>query len=349
MNFNWRIVWNILSVMLLAANAYFFKSIATFRDEADRIGLKYNSFSDLWYAAQVLVVICVLRGLGTWAFKPMLVNRLRQVDPLNFELKKNKITKEFLSFLWYVFASVYGNVALYNHPYIPSWLNGSGTCEGLTLDYGNRVGDSVINKYYMIQSAHHMYSLLDHIFLSKKEKDFAEMALHHVCAMSAILFSYFTNQVAFGATILLIHDYGDIFLNLGKFLKDTKLTPPKMSFLVDIVYVLLFLTWFFPRVVLISGCVLPAGIYYRHFDLKLESPGLKNLADLTTYVDALQIAMVFVIMVLNCYWSFVIIYIGVQRVKAKKGADFVVYSQGEKAKPESPSVLACTEPDSQSK
>lgn len=344
MAFNWRVVWNVLSILLLAATAYFFKSIWTFREEADRIGIKYNSFSDLWFAGQVLAIICLLRGFGTWAFKPMLVRRLKQVDELNFELKKHKITKEFLSFLWYVFASVYGNIALYDHPYIPSYLNGSGSCEGLVLDYGNRSGDPVINKYYMIQSAHHMYSLLDHLFIAKREKDFAEMALHHLCAMSAIIFSYFTNQVAFGATILLIHDYGDIFLNLGKFLKDTKLVPSKFSFLVDLVYILIFLSWFGPRVFLTATCVLPAGVYYRHFDHKV-SPHLEPLRELMHFVDILQIFLVFVIMLLNFYWSYVIVYIGIQRIKSKK-ADFVVYSQGEKAKPESPSVVACTEPAS---
>jgi hypothetical protein len=343
MAFNWRVVWNVLSILLLSATAYFFKSIWTFREEADRIGIKYNSFSDLWFAGQVLAIILVLRMLGSWAFKPMLVRRLERVDRLNFELKKHKITREFLSFLWYVFASVYGNVALYQHPYIPSCLNGSNTCEGLILDYGNRSGDPVINRFYMIQSAHHMYSLIEHLFITKREKDFAEMALHHLCAMSAIIFSYFTNQIAFGATILLIHDYGDIFLNLGKILKDTKLVPPKVNFLVDIVYGLIFISWFGPRVFLIATCVLPAGIYYRHFDHKFD-PLYTNLRDQMTLVDLLQIFLVFVIMLLNLYWSYVIVYIGVQRIKAKNGADFVVYSQGEKAKPESPSVVACTEP-----
>jgi len=195
----------------------------------------------------------------------------------------------------------------------------------------------------MIQIAHHMYSLLDHLFIVKREKDWAEMALHHFCAMSAIFFSYFTNQVAFGSTILLIHDYGDIFLNLGKFLKDTKITPPKFSWLVDIVFVLLFVTWFFPRVVLICGCVLSAGIYHRQINFILEDPRLAILDSHMRIVDALQIFMVTVIMILNAYWSYVILNVGIHRIKAKKGQEFVVYTQGEKYKAESPSVVACTE------
>lgn len=339
MAFNWRIVWNVLSILLLSATAYFFKSIWTFREEADRVGVKYNSFSDLWFAGQVLVTIVALRWLGNRAFRTMLVKRLEEVDKLNFDMKKHKITREFLSFLWYVFITIYGNIALYQHPYIPTCLNGSNTCEGLVLDYGNRSGDPIINKYYMIQSAHHMYSLLEHLFISKREKDFAEMALHHLCAMSAIIFSYFTNQVAFGATILLIHDYGDIFLNLGKFLRDIKMMLP----LVDIIYLCLFVFWFVPRVYMIVTCVLPAGIYYRHFDHRFD-PANTNLREQMTLVDSLQIFMVFVIMLLNLYWSYVIVYIGVMRLKANKAAEFVVFSQGEKAKPESPSAGACMEP-----
>lgn len=310
------------------------------------MGVKYNSFNDLYSALGYLTLIITIRWILQTFLKPTFVERLRQVDQLNFEVKKDKVTKEFVSFLWYVFITVYGCIALYDHPYIPSVYGGSGTCEGLVLDYGHRVGDEILKKYYMIQSAHHMYSLLHHLFVAKKTQDWAEMSLHHFCAMSAIFFSYFTNQVGFGSTILIAHDYGDVFLNFGKFLKDTKVVPPRVSWIVDVVFVVIFVSWFFPRVVLISSCVLPAGIYYRHFNHKYNK-NYEALRDAMTFVDALQILMVFVIMLLNLYWSWVILNMGYHRIKAKKGQEYVVYVQGEKYKPESPSVVAAENPSSE--
>ena len=324
-----RTLWNFLSLFLLLIIVLMFKSIFSFQEQAQMLGIRYNSFTDLYQVCIALCAIVFIRSVTTVLLKPTFVKRLREVDQVNFELKKNKVTKEFLSTLWYIFAVVYGNLALYNHPYIPTWLNGSGTCDGLTVHFASYVGDPVINKYYIIQTAHHLYSLLDHVLVSKWEKDFAEMALHHICAISAIFFSYYTNQIAFGATILLIHDYGDIFLNLGKTVRDQKILP-SYPWILDGIYVLLFVTWFVPRVVLINLCVLPAGIYTRQFALKLEDPMLDKLRLDMTLVDGVQIFMVFVIMLLNTYWSYVIARSGYNKLM-KKGQGYVIHTQGEKS------------------
>jgi hypothetical protein len=330
MGFNLRTIWNCLSVFLIGTTLYLFKSIFVYREEAEAMGLEINDWSDLYTGFWILMLIFFLRHSISYFLKPMLTRRLKETDPLNYELKKNKVTKEFLSLLWYIFATVYGNIALYNHPYVPNWLNGGGTCKGLASNYGTHRGDPVINKFYLIQSAHHMFSLVDHVFIQKKEKDWAEMSLHHLCAMAAILFSYYTNQIGFGATILLIHDYGDVFLNLGKFWRDMRILP-HMPWIIDIEYVLIFVSWFFPRVVLVSGCVLPAGIYYRHFEVVSNDPKRIELAKKMQYVDTLQIFLVFVIMLLNFYWSCIIIKTGYNKFCSKKNSTFVIESLGEKS------------------
>lgn len=302
MGFNIRILWNCLSVFLVSVSLYFITYIFKFRSEASTAGIEYNQFSDLYIALGSLAIIVFLRYLGTKFLQSSLQSRLKAVEPdlEMYELKKNKVTKEFLSFLWYVFITLYGNIALRGHSYIPSVLGGGGTCEGIALDYPLKRGDNLINFYYMVQCAHHMYSFLDHMFVAKKGKDFAEMALHHICAITAILFSYFTNMVAFGATVLLIHDYGDIFLNLGKFMRDLKLSP---GWVVDSIYFVLLLTWSIPRCFIISGCVLPAGFYTRQYNLPLAEESLMTIRHMMAWVDLLQIFFVFVIMLLNAWWS----------------------------------------------
>ena len=324
-----RSVWNSISFVLICLIAYMFKSIFTFREIATRIGVKYNSFSDIISILIILFSLIALRWSMTFFLKPMFQKRLKEVDELNYELKKNKVCKEFLSTLWYIFAVVYGNLALYNHSYIPDWLLGGGTCDGLVTNYGNYSGDDTIKKFYKLQAAHHLYSLIDHLFISKWEKDFSEMALHHLCAIAAIFFSYLTNQMALGATILLIHDYGDVLLNLGKVIRDQKLLPSYGRTL-DVLFVLLFVFWFFPRVVLIGTCVIPAGAYKLHFDLNLTDPGYAYLQQQMRTVDAIQILMVFIIMLLNMYWSYVILRSGYNKIKSNGG--YVIHTQGEKRK-----------------
>lgn len=324
MGFNIRILWNCLSVFLVFSSVYLFASIFRFRGEADKIGLEYNPWSDLYEAGFYFVMIAAVRFLATLIAKPILYQRLQDVDPATFDVRKQKIVRQFLNFLWYIFIVVYGNIALAGHPYVPTWLNGSGTCRGLLHEYGTKKGDSIINKYYMIESAQHFYTLIEHLFFLPRQKDFSEMALHHLCAMAAILFSYFTNQVAFGAAILLIHDYADIFIYLTKLMRDLQIGK---SWMIDVSYLMVFLSFIFPRIILVSSCVLPAGIYYRHFDHTFVDPAKQELMDSMFLVDTLQIVQVMIIMLLNFFWTGIIVQTGYNKYVSGKTKNFVIQSQ----------------------
>ena len=89
-------------------------------------------------------------------------------------------------------------------------------------------------------------------------------------------FSYFTNHFPTGATILFIHDIGDIFLNLSKYVRDSALCSKKYAWGEYVLFITLVFTWFYPRVVMNLQCIIPAGLYTRHFtdystgDLALE-------------------------------------------------------------------------------
>ena len=120
-----------------------------------------------------------------------------------------------------------------------------------------------IKNYYMIQLGHHVHSLIELVHGYKLRNDVPEMALHHIATVSAMLMSYFGNQVAMGITVLAAHNVGDIFINLAKFTRDLKIVKGLSA---DLVFITLFISWFVPRVVLISVCVLPAAIYTRHLE-----------------------------------------------------------------------------------
>ena len=46
--------------------------------------------------------------------------------------------------------------------------------------------------------------------------DAFEMILHHLVTISLILLSYLTRFSRIGSSILLVHDFADIFLEIGK-------------------------------------------------------------------------------------------------------------------------------------
>jgi len=131
-----------------------------------------------------------------------------------------------------------------------------------------------LKRYYALQMAHHSYSMLHHLFIAERKFDFHEMNLHHIATIAAMTFSYFTNHFPTGATVLFIHDIGDVFFNLSKYGRDAMIIT--ISWVKYVMYFLLLFSWFYPRVVMNLQCIIPATLYTRHFtdyrtgDLALE-------------------------------------------------------------------------------
>jgi len=71
--------------------------------------------------------------------------------------------------------------------------------------------------YFMIQLGIHFFSLFEMVVLKRKtERKFYEYVLHHSVAVSLILFSTMSNQIAVGTMILIIHDASDIFMAFSR-------------------------------------------------------------------------------------------------------------------------------------
>ena len=157
---------------------------------------------------------------------------------------------------------MYGVIYFYGHPYLPTMFLGGCQCEEIISKWPYYPVSTGIKNYYMILLAHHVHSLLELIHGYKLRSDLAEMALHHIATVSCMLMSYYGNQVATGITVLAAHNVGDIFINLAKFCRDLKLVKGVFA---DLLFLTLFVSWFVPRVIMISICVLPAGFYTRHF------------------------------------------------------------------------------------
>lgn len=174
----------------------------------------------------------------------------------------------------HILTKLLGLYLFYGHPYIPTRFLGGCKCEEILSKWPRYYVTPGIRWYYMIQLAHHIHSFLELIIGANLRNDIAEMALHHIATVSGMIFSYFGNHIAMAVTVLIAHNVGDIFLNLAKFCRDLKLLK---GLAINLMFAVLCVSWFGPRVILISTCVLPVGIVNRFFENDGYAPGLEPL------------------------------------------------------------------------
>ena len=59
------------------------------------------------------------------------------------------------------------------------------------------------------------WSLIFSQFIDVKRKDFWQMFLHHIATILLLSFSYVVNFVRIGTLVLVIHDFGDFWLEVS--------------------------------------------------------------------------------------------------------------------------------------
>ncbi len=91
-----------------------------------------------------------------------------------------------------------------------SWISNTRDC---WLNYPNHPLTNDIFWYYMIELAFY-WSLIFSQFIDVKRKDFWQMFLHHIATVLLLSFSYIVNFVRVGTLVLVIHDFGDYWLEV---------------------------------------------------------------------------------------------------------------------------------------
>lgn len=72
-----------------------------------------------------------------------------------------------------------------------------------------------ISIYYKIELVHYIMSLI-FIFIEPKMKDFSQMFLHHVVTIYLISASFKIGLLRYGTCIMLLHDFSDPLMEIGK-------------------------------------------------------------------------------------------------------------------------------------
>ena len=103
-----------------------------------------------------------------------------------------------------------------------------------------------LDDFYIIKFAYHVFECLNATFLHRDRKDFSEFLLHHILTIVLVGYSYITNVIPIGGSVMLIMDASDIFTALFKLtvdVSDRMLAPCYFLMVSTWIY---FRMWFFP-------------------------------------------------------------------------------------------------------
>eukprot|EP01083_Nonionella_stella_P073232 197851_1 len=148
----------------------------------------------------------------------------------------------------------------------------------------------------MLQMAYHVHSLAFQTIM-KHRQDYAEMMLHHLCAVFLLAMSYLYNYMPIGIVVLFLHDVGDINGYLVKMSVDTPFSALTYS-----IYAMLLVSWGYTRLWIFPTSVIAACFGEIH---KLAVPVI--------------CAFLVVLQLLHVYWYYLFLKMGYSSLVLGRG------------------------------
>ncbi|KAM0676763.1 Ceramide synthase 2 [Binucleata daphniae] len=153
-----------------------------------------------------------------------------------------------------------------------------------------------IDLYYRIELLHYILSLV-FIFKEPKMKDFKQMVVHHVITLYLITTSYKIGLLRYGTLIMLLHDFSDPFMEIGKtffYLKCQNLADNFFTV--------------FAAIFLINRCFLyPTFLVYPIYITKYDDENRLIMC-------CIKVCLV-LLSVINLIWSFMIVKMAIRFYK----------------------------------
>jgi ceramide synthetase len=164
--------------------------------------------------------------------------------------KSEKLVETTWRAIYYLGTCIFGMKILYNK----KWLWNTRYC---WYDYPHHPVEDEIRWYYIIQLTYYWFLTFSQIYgdSTKKRKDFWQMLLHHVAAISLICFSGVLNMVRCGMLTLVLHDTADALLEIAKMCKYAGWQKT-----CDTMFVLFTITWMITRLYIYPKYVLYTAV-----------------------------------------------------------------------------------------
>ncbi|KAG8927189.1 sphingosine N-acyltransferase lag1 [Tulasnella sp. 418] len=176
-------------------------------------------------------------SLANGVTRPTKPKRTRSQADRMREKKVTRFAEQGWSFVYYTYSWVFGMYIHCHSPYYPFNLN------HLWIGYPSThfpIPGPV--KFYYLSQLAFWFNQLVILNLEEKRKDYLQMLCHHIITTTLMITSYYMNYTRVGCLILVLLDFGDIFLPLAKMFKYMSLPV-----LPDITFGIFLLEWLLTR------------------------------------------------------------------------------------------------------
>jgi hypothetical protein len=188
---------------------------------------KLKPWSDLWKMfGMACLTFLVKKGIYL-AMDPIFDARLKLSNFADHDARLERVHDYVFGIFFYGAATGFAFYTYWGNPNIPTLLGGTG--EGLFYwrNWPHLPVESepfkYVEWYYPVQMGYHFHNLVHQGGCKSHRKTYIEMVLHHLLTWVLIFYSYYTNTIAFGVTVLMVHDVGDFVMNIGKVVRDLQL------------------------------------------------------------------------------------------------------------------------------
>jgi ceramide synthetase len=145
--------------------------------------------------------------------------------------------------------------------------------------------------FYLTELAFYLHSLLAHVTIEVRRKDYWEMLVHHVVASLLIGASYYHGVFRIGGVLLALHDIDDVFLEAAKMCQYVNL-----MMLAHLNFGVLIVCWLVTRIILFVTKILYSSSFDVHSILGYLPPEWFFFFGLLLMIQSLNIFW-FVLMV----------------------------------------------------
>eukprot|EP01017_Pseudomicrothorax_dubius_P032390 TRINITY_DN4241_c0_g1_i4.p1 TRINITY_DN4241_c0_g1~~TRINITY_DN4241_c0_g1_i4.p1 ORF type:complete len:335 (-),score=52.54 TRINITY_DN4241_c0_g1_i4:35-1039(-) len=250
-----KIVFKSLSIIVICVILGIWSEISRFYSFSQAHGLRYWSYKEFFPAVIAMLLIFFYRYSAEYLLRGWIDKILDNVKYKGEERASHikRMTKWVCDIIFYTLTTLFGYWVLWGTKYLPAELGGSGKCSASLESYPFQEDTPYIREYYLLQIGNHMFAFFDNLLFKRGERNFYEMMLHHILALSLTMMSFQLNLVHVGSIVLIIHDPGDIFLCISRFYSDSKCK--KMSVLICI-FILNLFVWIYLRLYVFPSCVI---------------------------------------------------------------------------------------------
>jgi len=224
--------------------------------------------------------------------------------------KISKFSEASWRLTFYAYFCYIGYRALFT-PTTASWIQDT---HNHWIGWPYHVMSEMVEYYYQVELGSYIHQLL---WTEVSRSDSLQMILHHLTTIALMVFSYLSNYTRIGASILLLHDTADVFLEgakvshyisqgaKGKFFR----AAGKIG--ADVLFVIFAVTFFVTRLMLY-----PRYIVYSAYVESMEIFGTYSMSGYFVFTGLLTI-----LQLLHVFWFYLIARMIYGMVTDKLGGD----------------------------